>query len=168
VVSTPQININWVPVASFGTLVARDFRLIRHIALSPQDTLSIVRDLVVLENNDFPVIEFRFSWQFRSSLPYRIAFPPNHQWGVAEFNPKILHWPSFKDPLFVLFQQAFQNYLSCPRHASHETTDRYHRCIFRDYSQLFGAMNVIENDQRVNLYSGNNNSCKEVEQEIDI
>jgi hypothetical protein len=84
--------------------------VIRHIVLSPHDSQPVVMDLALSSGGDFPVIEFGGSRQYMDPLSHRIAFPPNCQWGIAEFHPETLYWPSSEDPFFNLFQWNFCNY----------------------------------------------------------
>jgi hypothetical protein len=123
-------------------------------------------DPAIANGDDFPIIKFGRSLQFMDPLPHRIAFPLTRRWGIAEFHPETLYWPSPEDPFFILFQWNFHNYPTCLCHTSHETTDGYRRQIFCDYSRLFESVDFLEGDRRVHLYSGDDYSLEDVEREL--
>jgi hypothetical protein len=168
VAPTSQINDDQVSIASSGTLMIQNSGIIRHIALSPHDSHPVVMDPAIASGDDFPIIEFGRSHQFMAPLPHRIAFPPTRRWGIAEFYPETLYWPSPEDPFFVLFQQNFCNYPTCLCRASHETTDGYRRRIFCDYSRMFESVDFLEGDRRVHLYSGDDHSLEDVECDLGV
>jgi hypothetical protein len=163
---TTQIVNNQVSEDFAGTLLALDSSVIRHITIFPSAPESIILDPALGDDIDFPIIEFGISSQFMAPLPHRIAFPPNRYWSVDGFLPETVYWPSPEDPLFPIFQRAFPNYPSCLRHAPHETTDSYRRRIFGNYSRLFGSVEFMEDNRRVDLYSGDEVSLENVEREI--
>jgi hypothetical protein len=160
---TPQIDDDQVSIASSGTLMMQNSGIIQHIALFPHDSHPVVTDPAIASGDDFPIIEFERSHQFMAPLPHRIAFPPTCQWGIAEFCPKTLYWPSPEDPFFILFQRNFLNYPAC---LHHETTGGYRRWIFCGYSRRFELVDFLEGDRRVDLYSGDDHSLEDVERNL--
>jgi hypothetical protein len=163
---TTQIVNNQVSEDFTGTLLASDSGVIRHIAIFPSAPESILLDSALGDDSHFPTIEFGLSSQFMAPLPHRIVFPPNRYWSVDGFLPETVYWPSPEDSLFPIFQWAIPNYPSCLHHTPHETTDSYRRRIFSNYSRLFGSVEFMENNRRVDLYSGDEVSLEDVEREI--
>jgi hypothetical protein len=162
VVPTPQINTNRMVIPGSGILTVRDFGVIRHIALTPRSPDDIITDPILPTHDEFPIIEFGIS-QFMAPLPHRISFPPSRTWGVAEFDPESLYWPSSEESMAIFFRRAFQNYPSCLRRASHENIQDYRRCIHRNYGWMFEGIKVLANERRVDMYSGEGNTLKSVE-----
>jgi hypothetical protein len=165
VAPTPQIITNQIPVQDSGILIVWDTDAIRHIALTPPSPGFIITDSILPTHDEFPVIEFGIG-QFMAPLPHRISFPPTRTWGVAEFDPESLYWPSSEEPMAIFFRRAFQNYPSYLRRAAYETTQGYRGRILRDYSRMFEGFEVLANERRVNLYSGDVNTLESVEREI--
>jgi hypothetical protein len=165
VAPTPQINTDRIVIPDSGILLVWDSDAIRRIALTPLRPDSIITDPVLPTHDEFPVIEFGIG-QFMAPLPHRLSFPSTRTWGIAEFDPESLYWPSSEEPLAIFFRRAFPNYPSCLRRASHETLQGYRGRILRDYSRMFEGFEVLANERRVDLYSGDGNTLESVEWDI--
>jgi hypothetical protein len=162
VAPTPHINTDQVVIPGSGILVAWDSDAIRCIMLTPPSPDSIIMDPILPTQDKFPVIEFGIG-QFMAPLSHCISFPPSQSWGIAEFNPKSLYWPSSEESMVIFFCQAFQNYPSCLRCASHENVQDYHMHILHDYGQMFEGIEVLANERRADMYSGEGNTLESVE-----
>jgi hypothetical protein len=162
---TPQISTDRIVIPGPGILMVWDSDAIRHIALTPPRPDSIIMDPILPTHDKFPVIEFGIG-QFMVPLPHRISFPPTRTWGLAEFDPESLYWPSSEESLAIFFRRAFQNHPSCLCMAPHETIREYRGCILRGYSRMFEGFEIIANERRVDLYSGEGNTLESVEREI--
>jgi hypothetical protein len=124
-------------------------------------------DPVLLIHDKFPVIEFGIG-QFMAPLSHRISFPPTRAWGIAEFDPESLYWPSSEESMAIFFHQAFQNYPLCLQRALHENIQDYRRRIHRNYGRMFEGIEVLANERRVDLYSGEGNTLESVERDISM
>jgi hypothetical protein len=165
VAPTPHIDANQMPVQGSGILMIWDSDAIRRINLTPRTPDLVITDPVLPAHDEFPVIEFGIG-QYMAPLSHRLSFPLNRSWGVAEFDPKSLYWPSSEEALAILFWQAFRNYATCLRHAPHETTRDYHWQILRGYSRMFERVEFLADDRRAQLCSGEERSHKDIEREI--
>jgi hypothetical protein len=165
VAPSSQIDANQVPVQGSGILMVWDSDAIRRIDLTPRTPDSVITDPVLPAHDEFPVIEFGIG-QYMAPLPHRLSFPPTRSWGVAEFDPESLYWPSSEEALAILFRWSFRNYPSCLRRAPHESTREYHRRILRGYSRMFESIEFLADDRRAQLYSGEDISREAIEREI--
>jgi hypothetical protein len=136
--------------------------VIRRITLTPPSPDFIITDPILLTHNEFPVIEFGIG-QFMAPLPHCISFSPSRTWGIAEFDPKSLYWPSSEESMAIFFCRTFQNYPLCLQHASHKNIQDYRRRIHRDYGRMFEGIEVLANERRVDMYSGDGHTLESVE-----
>jgi hypothetical protein len=165
VAPTSQISTDRVVIPGSGIMMVWDSDAIRRIALTPPSPDSVITDPILPTHDEFPVIEFGIG-QFMAPLPHHISFPPTRTWGIAEFDPESLYWPSSEESLAIFFRRAFQNYPSCLRHASHETLQDYRRRILRDYSRMFEGIEIIANERRVDMYSGDGHTLESIERDV--